>query len=655
MMPRSVAAMLAIGLTGIALIAGLLLTPTPVPVPASGVSRSPVAPPVALPHDPLAPLRDPVTVIDGLFDDRAPRTLHAPSTHKNQSKLFFADGRWWGVLHEPITREARIMWLDWATQRWHDTGVVVDERSFARADVLFQDDRLYVTSAGDSTSAAHAIRVSTFDYDRVTERWSLRPDFPVTVNNTGVESSVIERADDGELWVAYVENGFLSVSHATGDQHVWATPYRPVVTGTEVAIDQVGMVAVRGEVILLWSNQNDEAIYATSHRDGEPDEAWTPPTTILQGLRLADNHVNFKSLPDGRLFAAIKTSLDTVPGAQPGWDQILLISRVEGRWSSQQVGQIRDRHTRPIVVLDSEDDQALVFATTPNSGGTIVMKRAPFEQPRFPTGKGVEVIVTTPDARTNNATSTKQPVNAATGLVVLASDDESGRYIHLAASLGGPPPGAPPTGSPPDGPERAPKTPIGLVDERSDGQTVGQPIQPLWRMAPNRADGTVSYTRRATNDVAVQLRTDGPGELRPCRSFARAIGGRLTMSLDVRLDRQGVGDSILLLARGDGQELGSLRLDDLFRVRVSKLYNRETTDVRLRPGRWYRAELDLDVASRTFRARLFDASGQRLLQRTTQAWRAAAVDFVDALCVASSTGRAGLGLTFDNVKVTRTP
>ncbi len=655
MIGRRLAAMFVIGLVSFVLIIAFVTTP-PVAGPSTEAGRTPLAQPTQLAAvDPLAPLIDPVVVVDGRFDDRAERTVRSPTRHKNQSKLFFADGQWWGVLQEPVSRESRIQRLDWSTQRWHDTGVVVDERPFARADVLFHGDTLYVASAGISDSPGQAVRVAIFSYDRATGRWSLRPDFPITINSTGVVSSLIERADDGLLWVSYIEAGRLQVSHSTENDHRWVDPYRPVAAGTEVASDQVGMVATSGEVILLWSNQNDDAFFAATHLDGRSDADWEPSSVVLQGLLLADDHVNFKALGDGRLFAAVKTSLDDMPSFQPGWDQILLLTRQGSVWSAQQVGQIRDRHTRPIIVLDTEHDEVLIFATTPTLGGSIVMKHAPFGSLQFPAGKGREVIATTPDARINDATSTKQTVDAGTGLVVLASDDSTGRYIHLAASLGGPAPGVPATEDPPDGPEPGPADSIILLDERSDVHVVGDPVHRLWRTAPGQADGTVAYVRREGQDLAVRLRTTGIGQLRPCRSLGRTQTGRVKVSMDIRLDRQGAGDTTLLMARGEGEELGSIRVDDQRRVRISKADDRETTDVRIVAGRWYRVEMDLDIESRTFEARLLDVDGTSLLERTRQPWRDARPSVMDGLCVGTSTGERGLGMSFDNVRVTRIP
>jgi hypothetical protein len=654
MIDRRAATMLVVGLTGSVLIVALLLTPpggTARPDASGNLPRTFL--PEGSPTNARTPLIDQVTVLDGLIEARGRRTVRGASRHKNQSKLFFADGSWWGVLQEPTTREARIMRLDWETQRWHDTGVVVDDRPFARADVLFHDDSLYVASAGGSESPSHAVRVAVFGYDQATDRWSIRPDYPITLTRSGVESSVIERADDGTFWVTFIEAGNLFVTHSGRDPHDWVTPYRPVVAGTEVGTDQVGMVAVSGEVLLLWSNQKDEAVYASSHPDGAPDDEWSESIAVLRGLRIADDHVNIKALPDGRVFAAVKTSLDTIPSFQPGWDQILLLARTDGKWASRQVGQIRDKHTRPIVVLDNTHAQALVFATAPFIGGAIVMKAAPFSDLRFPVGRGDEVIAPYPNPKFNDATSTKQPVDATTGLVVLASDDSTGRYAHLAASLGGPVPVAP-SGDPPDGPEPAPREPVVLVDERNDVQTSGSPIQPLWELPPGHTDGRATYVRRATGNVAIRLRTTGSGELRTCRDIGTTETGRIQLAADVRLDRQGPANSFLLMARGSGEELASIRVDDLRRVRVANAMDRETTNVRIVPGRWYRVEMDLDVAARTLRARLLDATGRELLERNRLSWRDAG-SVVEKVCVASSSGAPGLGLTFDSVRVTRIP
>lgn len=58
-----------------------------------------------------------------------------------------------------------------------------------------------------------------------------------------------------------------------------------------------------------------------THTDGEDDEVWLESRTAIQGLKRADDHINLKALlrgdPSGRVFAAVKTSLDDLPNPDP--------------------------------------------------------------------------------------------------------------------------------------------------------------------------------------------------------------------------------------------------------------------------------------------------------------------------------------------------
>jgi chitodextrinase len=87
------------------------------------------------------------------------------------------------------------------------------------------------------------------------------------------------------------------------------------------------------------------------------------------------------------------------------------------------------------------------------SGGTVYYKTTPLGALSFPTGKGAP-FVQWPGASINDPSTSKHPVTAATGLVVLASDDDAHRYYHGELALDGS------TTPPPDG--QAPTQPTGL-------------------------------------------------------------------------------------------------------------------------------------------------------------------------------------------------
>jgi hypothetical protein len=52
-----------------------------------------------------------------------------------QSKLWFNDDLWWGVLFDRSSEGHHIYRYDWASHSWNDTGTLVDERNFSKASV----------------------------------------------------------------------------------------------------------------------------------------------------------------------------------------------------------------------------------------------------------------------------------------------------------------------------------------------------------------------------------------------------------------------------------------------------------------------------------------------------------------------------------------
>jgi hypothetical protein len=207
-------------------------------------------------------------------------------------------------------------------------------------------------------------------------------------------------------------------------------------------------VAFRGDRIgVMWSNQVDSAMYFAIHNDGAAPTTWAERRIAVGGAGMADDHINLKTLQadtSGRVFAAIKTSLDDV-GAPQSAPQVLLAVRdpATGNWTVTTVWRIQDCPTRPVVMLDSQHQMVYVFATAPNSGcpfsgsdGTIFMKASPMSNISFPVGRGTPVISDTASPHLNNVTSTKQSVNGTTGLVIMASNDTTQRYWFADIPLG---------------------------------------------------------------------------------------------------------------------------------------------------------------------------------------------------------------------------
>src|SRR5947207_195318 len=85
-------------------------------------------------HDPAA-----LEAVAQGFRDRSYAGTTAPTAEKPQSKLWFHDGSWWGVLFRPSNAgggKFTIQRLDLATQTWVDTGVAADRRESVHLDAL---------------------------------------------------------------------------------------------------------------------------------------------------------------------------------------------------------------------------------------------------------------------------------------------------------------------------------------------------------------------------------------------------------------------------------------------------------------------------------------------------------------------------------------
>lgn len=382
----------------------------------------------------------------------------AATGEKPESKLWWNDGFWWAVLFHTSSQTHHIYRLDRTTGQWIDTGTMVDNRPKTRSDALWDGTKLYISShvrASNSSGAAsgNPARLYRFSYDPVTNVYTMDSGFPVNINNHSSETLTIDKDSTGVLWATWTQGSKVYVNNTTGGDTVWGTPFVLPVTGaTGLDNDDISSVVAFGtnRIGVLWSNQEDSAVYFAERTDGTPRTTWSVSRKAIQGLGSADDHVNVKAVQvdgTGRVYAVVKTGLDDI-GAADSAPLIMLLARdpATGDWSSYPVARIRDCHTRPVLLVDSEHQTLYVFMTAPDSGcpytgypGTIFMKSSPMNSISFEEGRGTPVIRDASSPNLNNATTTKQNVNSVTGMVVLASNDVTQRYWHADVPLEGPP------------------------------------------------------------------------------------------------------------------------------------------------------------------------------------------------------------------------
>jgi hypothetical protein len=383
-----------------------------------------------------------IAIRDFPFGEPGSRELgggSGPTGQKPQSKLWFNDGSWWGVLFDRSVGEYRIHSYGWDTRTWTDTGTLVDKRDRSRADALWDGEHLYVASAASNSASPYAsVRLTRYSYDAALGSYLVDKGFPIAVSDGGTETVVLAKDTAGELWVTYTQEGRVYANRSLGDDLDWGEPFVLPTPGTTVSPDDISsVVAFGGKIGVMWSNQTEDAFYFATHKDGEPDEAWHSEV-VLQGPNVADDHVSLKADSEGRVYAAVKTSLNDLPDKDPDAPLALLLVRSsDGGWDRHTFGRVGDRHTKPMVLIDEQRGDLYVFATSPCcDGGKIYYKRTSLNEVTFPEGRGMPFIESADDSHINDVTSTKQDLGGTEGLLVEASDKASGYYLQGALEAG---------------------------------------------------------------------------------------------------------------------------------------------------------------------------------------------------------------------------
>jgi hypothetical protein len=372
---------------------------------------------------------------------------NTPTGEKPQSKLWWNDGIWWGCLWDPIRRTNTIHRFEVATQSWASTGTAIDDRSNSKADALWDGKHLYFVSQifthtpGPATDA-DAGRLYRYSYRPASKSYSLDAGFPVLVNRSVSETLVLAKDSSGRLWVTWTEGGKVKINRTMGNDLTWGTPFDLPAQDSDVVEDDISTIIAFGgnKIGVMWSNQNDKATYFAVHRDGNADQTWEPSETALIDFRLGEvsyDHINLKPScdNDGNIYAATKTSL-----SRSNEPLIYLLKRdVAGVWTRYVFGTVNDAHTRPIVLIDGEHRKVYVVATREEmrKRWDIYMKSSDLDNINFPPGLGTPFIQSETDTMINNPTSTKQCLNGKTGLLVLASDQNTRNYLHNYLDLGG--------------------------------------------------------------------------------------------------------------------------------------------------------------------------------------------------------------------------
>ncbi len=579
-----------------------------------------------------------------------------------QSRLWTIDGRWLAAMVDPASRETRIWELSSDQATWSDTGVLLDERPGATVDALWSGEHLYIASVVPGRSRVDGVRVTRFSLDAA-GRFSLDPNFPVTLSEPGAEAVSIARDSAGRLWAAFIIEGRLMVAWSTVNEVIWSEPEPFAEANDPLNEEDAAALVTVGETAigLVWSDRAESNVNFSIHEDDDEPADWSEPDVALAGLPLGEMPIGVTAGPDGTTWVAVATSISDDPdaeGSAPG--AVVLVRTADGAWSSTLVARVDDRMAQPITLVDPTERRAFVVGIHPRTGGAVHLKQASFDRLEFDFGPGLPVIADARDPDLAWVTGTKQPISLADGWVVLAFDDSTGTYAHAvisagdgsgspSPSVGGPSsPSASASSSPPPGPVRTL-----IVNDDFEAFPAGSAIAGGWALGPADATGELEAVAAAGRGTIARLTASSPASIRACRAFGVVSAGIVAADVRFRIDAIGPADVLITSLRDSGEEAASVRAgqggtfawyDGEVKIRTGPV---------VQPGAWYRSSVAADIGARTYSWRLRADDGTVLLEVSGLAFRDPLSGPVSEICLGTSSEGAGRGIEFDDVRLSR--
>jgi len=365
-----------------------------------------------------------------------------------KSQMWYNDGLWWGALSDNVGG----IYFYKQSGASLAKGALLDTNLNGRPDVKWNGTNLFVLVYELNTQA----KFYKFSYSATTKTYTLISGFPVSLPLIGIGagtsssltgSITIEQDSAGKLWAAYPGTGpggdgnIRVIWTTSADHKVWDTTGFVLATGASTTAQEVEpMVHFGGNKVgVIWSNQVAGEIAFRYHQDGEQETNWSTKEVLDFGLgnevgvgSVADNHMSAKAAPDGRIFLVAKDA-DGVGYLH------LYVRNAAGTWSApilvdpDPLAQV----ARPNLLLDLRNSELYVLYEDAIAG-LMYVNHSSMDVPDF--GPACPFVVS---KFVSNATSTKQNLDATTGLWAVASTGGASSQLYvnsvpLAQSIGNP-------------------------------------------------------------------------------------------------------------------------------------------------------------------------------------------------------------------------
>lgn len=560
------------------------------------------------------------------------------------SPLWFAEGRWWAVLLD-ATRGEQHVWYLGSQNKWVDTGTVVDDRPYTRPTVAVSGRYVYVATGGRRSYSSQGIRVTRLSFDSSARLWRTDADYPVAVTSQGGGDPRIAADDAGNLWIAYLLDGRVRITHTSGDTTRWSPAVElPGMAGRRT--NALALTAAGGILDVVWAPKGIDAVAVTS-RTGPPDaDTWRTVEHPLYGADGTDR-LSARSVatsPRGRqLFIAVQSTLaarsssNLVPG-------VLLLS-IGPRQPAQTsvVALAKENWSGPVLTIDVTRRRVVVLGRVPSAGGGIRLKDARFSELDFEQGPG-RTIISVFGAPDIDQPAVAPTVSAEGGLVVVASDDLGGRYATGVDTTRDIRSATPPP------PDLASSTV--LVHDTFDRLPLGAaPAKGTWVPRTASAPAAVAVEGFGGKGRALRQANAGSGaRVDLCRAVPEVVDATVRITARVQITGTGTSDTELLTVKGDGT---------IASARVSRKGNVGwlTADGRIQltpvPTGPLEVTIIVQPRDRTYRLSIAPVGGAPVLAIADQKWVSMSVVPADEVCIATGPGRPGSAVTLDDLTVVR--
>ena len=349
----------------------------------------------------------------------------APTKDKPQSKLWFAEGCWWAWLPvrggSSVWRRAEAGWqrqqnLDDALRGLPGQADVWSGGDTVRA-VLVEPKRIAVVTLGwDARASRYRPLGAPAEFDSGAEMET------ATITRDGAGWDWIAYNAGRRMWVRAVQSAGMPSSAGN-----WTAPIE--VSRQRASDDDIcAMVAMPGEIAVIWSDQEHDAVYVRRHANRARPEEWKGIEVIEEGNKTADDHINIAARGNGELYVATKNSVDRMGAPQ----QVLRVRSANGKWRNYPYAALTASQspTRPIAQL-THDGSRLYLLHTIGLTGQRPAQSIIVCQSTDPTALSVEDSPRTlidAGAAVNNVTGSKARLPWQKPWIVLASDGEGRVY-----------------------------------------------------------------------------------------------------------------------------------------------------------------------------------------------------------------------------------